>query len=1123
MRATRSAVPCLLCLSTLAWGQVLPVGTADGTVRDPAGALLPNATVTLTSRDTGATRTTATNDLGYYFFSLVAPGRYQIAVERSGFKKATQDVVVETGRRVTADFTLELGAVTETIEVRGQAALLETSTAAVSRNIERRQIQDLPLLGRNPLKLMLLAPGVTANVTTASSLLDVSGTSYVSANGSNRRLNEFLLDGIPNNISDRVNYIPPVDVVEEFTIQTNALDAEYGHNAGAFINVTSRSGTNEFHGQLYEFFRNDKLNANSFFNNRFGRPKSAFRYNQFGAAAGGPIVKNKVFWYFNWEGVRQRTPSTWLRTTPTELERQGDFSQSFDRNGNIMEIHDPFSTRLVDGRYVRDRFPGNRIPQSRFDPISRNIIGRFPKPTGPGDPFTHANNFYAVLSNKDDSDSYSVRIDPNFNRHRIFGRWSFNKRVGRNPTPYDIGGLEGNDRGQTSIGLSETFTVNPSTILTAQAGFSRWTQIGVHPPFDLISLGFPASLVSQMQQSIFPTISVADAMGIGTSEGNWFEHTNTYSFQTGLAKMAGRHNIKFGFQTQIKQNNSVPARFPSGNYSFNRGFTQGPDPNRVASNSGNGVASFLLGTPASGTLDLRAYNATQAPYYGWYFQDDFKITPKLTLNLGLRYEITLGTTERYDRNVFGFDRSSPNPIEAEAKAAYARNPIPELAPADFRVLGGLLFVTKENRRNAIADKDNWAPRIGVAYRLLPRTVLRAGFGIFHSFWWQPFVRQDGFSSETAMVTSLDGGRTPADLFRNPFPQGLVQPVGASLGMRTLLGQSVQSYDQYRKAIRTQRWNFGFQQELNASTMAEITYVGQLGRDLPLSTGTGDDVRNINFYPERFLALGTRLQDPVPNPFLGLIPTGALSRTTVPRSQLLMTYPHFSAVNIQRESKGKSSYHSLQASANKRMSHGLQIQVAYTWSKLLEELRFINTFDPAPSKMIGEFDNPHRFSAGFIYEMPFGRGKRFGSDNPVLSRIIGGWQVSGIYIYQTGAAVWLPGVVHTGISPKIDNPTIDQWFNRDAMKILPAFTARRNPWMWNDLRTPNQNNWDIAVLKNTALGPERVNLQFRAEFINAFNRVWFGSPDVNPASANYGKILSQANSPRDIQLALKLSF
>jgi hypothetical protein len=1117
------AVFLLAAFCVAALGQVLPVGTVDGSVRDPAGAVLPNATVTLRGVDTGVKRTASTNDFGYYLFTQVTPGRYEISVERAGFKKMVREATVETGRRLTVDFTLELGAVTETVEVRGQAPLLEVSSAAVSRNIERRQIQDLPLLGRNPLKLMLLAPGVTANVTTASSLLDVDGTSYVSANGANRRLNEFLLDGIPNNISDRVNYIPPVDVVEEFTVQTNALDAEYGHNAGAFINVTSRSGTNEFHGQIYEFFRNDKLNANSFFNNRAGVPKSPFRYNQFGAAAGGPIVRNKLFWYFNWEGVRQRTPSTWRTTVPTERERQGDFSQSFDRNGNLMEIHDPFSTRSVDGRYVRDPFPGNRIPAARFDPVSRNVIGRFPAPTGPGDPFTHANNLYVVLSRKDGSDSYSVRVDPNLNRHRIFARWSFNKRVFRDPTPYDIGGPEGRDFGQTSVGLSDTFTLSPNTLWTAQAGFSRWTQIGVHPSFDLIGLGFPATLVSQMQQSIFPTISVQDAMSIGTSEGNWFEHTNTYSFQSGLNRLAGGHSFKFGFQTQVKQNNSVPARYPSGNYSFTRGFTQGPDPNRVATNSGNGIASFLLGTAASGTIDLRAYNSTQAPYYGGYVQDDIKLTPKLTLNLGLRYEITLGTTERYDRNVFGFDFKTPNPIEAEARANYAKNPIPELAPADFRVIGGLLFVTREKRRNAIADRNNWAPRIGVAYRLFPRTVLRAGLGTFYSFWWQPFVRQDGFSSETAMVTSLDGGRTPADLFRNPFPQGLVQPVGASLGLKTLLGQSIQFYDQNRKAIRTHRWNFGIQQEIGPDTMIEVSYVGNAGRDLPVSTSTRDDVRNLNFYPERFLALGARLQDAVPNPFFGLIATGALSRPTVPRSQLLMVYPHFSAVNIQRQSLGKSSYHSLQASLNRRMSHGLQLQLAYTWSRLLETLRFINAFDPQPSKMIGEFDNPHRLSLGFIYELPLGRGKRWLAASPLGNRLLGGWQVSGIYIYQTGVAVWLPGVVHTGISPRIDHPTIDRWFNLEAMKILPPFTARRNPWMWNDLRQHYLNDWDLAVLKNTRLRAERVNLQFRAEFINAFNRVWFGAPDVNPASANYGKVLSQANSPRNIQLALKVSF
>lgn len=1107
----------------LASAQVLPVGTVDGTVKDPSGAFLPNSTVTLINRDTGQSRRATTNDLGYYFFPLVNPGPYEVSVERTGFKKGTQSIVVETGKRVTADFDLELGQVTESVEVRGQAALLETSTAAVSRGIQQRQVQDLPLLGRNPLKLMMLAAGVTTSSTTASSLLDVSGTSYVSASGANRRLNEFLLDGIPNNISDRVNYIPPVDVVEEFTMHTNALDAEYGHGGGAYINVTSKSGANEFRGQLYEFLRNEKLNANSFFNNKFGVKKTPFRYNQFGAAAGGPIIKNKAFWFFNWEGVRQRTPSTWLRTTPTDLQAQGDFSQSFDRLGKLMEVHDPFSTRQVAGSYIRDAFPGNRIPAARYDPIARNVMTRFPKPNRAGDPFTGANNLYVILPSKDDSDSYSVRVDPNLSRHRMFARWSFNKRAQTQPTPFDIGGLEGNDRGQTSVGLSDAFTVSPSMIVTAQAGYSRWTQIGVHPSFDLAGLGFPTALISQMQQTIFPTFSNSDAMSIGTSEGNWFEHTNTFAFQTGLSKMSGRHHMKAGFQMQIKQNNSVPARYPSGSYSFNRGFTQGPDPNRVASNSGNGLASFLLGATAGGTLDLRAFNATQAPYYGWFFQDDFKVTSKLTLNLGLRYEITLGTTERYDRNVFGFDRVSANPIEAEARGNYAKNPIPELAAQDFKVIGGLLFAGPKNRRNAVTDKNGWAPRLGVAYRLLPRTVLRGGFGIFYSFWWQPFVRQDGFSSETAMVSTLDGGRTRADLLRNPFPQGLVQPVGASLGMKTLLGQSITSYDQYRKAIRGDRWNFGLQQEIGRDTMVDVSYVGQRGRDLPLSSSTSDDTLNINFYPEKFLALGTRLQDSVPNPFVGLISSGALSRPTVARSQFLSVFPHFSAVNIMRISEGSSSYHSLQVSANRRMSGGLLAQATYTWSKLLESLRYINTFDPKPSKMIGEFDNPHRITLSPIWELSFGKGRRFSTDSALLNRLIGGWQISAIYIYQTGAAVWLTSVLHTGLSPKLNSPTIDKWFNLDSMKILPPFTARRNPYMWNDLRTANQNNWDFALLKKTALRPERLSLQFRAEFINAFNRAWFGGPNVNPAAANYGQVLSQANSPREIQLAMKLSY
>lgn len=1113
-------------ISSVLWGQVLPVGTADGTITDTSGALIPDAKVILTSPDTGQTRTVATNESGYFYVPLLPPGAYTVTVEKEGFKRGVQNIQILTGRRATADFSLQLGQITDSVQVSGQAPLLETSSASVSRNIDNKQIQDLPLAGRNPLKLMSLAAGMTTNSSSNSGLEDVSGASYASANGSNRRLNEFLIDGIPNNISDRANYLPPVDVVEEFTVQTNALDAEYGHGGGAYVNMTSKAGTNQFHGQLYEFFQNDKLNANSFFNNRANRPRAPFRYNQFGTAAGGPLVPNKVFWFFNWEGIRERRPATTFYTTPTALQRQGDFSQTTDQDFRLMAIHDPLSTRTENGQLFRDAFPGNRIPTNRIDPVARNILQRYPQPNDAGVAGSGANNLILNLVAPFDSDAFSGRLDTNVKSHQIFGRFSVNSSIRGQPIPYDIGGPEGNNRVQTSLGLGDTWTLSPTTLITIRAGISRWTQEGFHPIFDVASLGFPTSLVSRMQETIFPLITNATDLGsIGASEGNWFEHTNTLSFQAGLHKTTGRHNIKFGYQMQVKQNNSLSPQRPSGQYNFSRAFTQGPDPNRVATNSGNSIASLLLGMPTSGLLSLRASGATQSPYYSWYFQDDFKISQKLTLNLGLRYELTLGTTERYDRQTIAPDFESPSPIEAQAKANYANNPIPQISPADFRVRGGLLFASPDDRRSAIADKNNWAPRIGLAYRLYPRTVLRAGVGIFYSYWWSPFVNQTGFAAETAMVTTRDGGRTPADMLSNPFPQGLVDPVGASLGLNTLLGQGIGGSDRLRKAIRNTRWSFGFQQELGRNIAVEVNYVGQHGSDLPLSSSLSDDTRNINALPLEYYALGARLQDSVANPFAGLIGVGTLSSPTVARRQLLLPFPQFTGFTLQRQTGGTSDYHSLQISGTRRLASGVMAQITYTWSKLIEELRFVDPANPAPSRMIGEFDNPHRVTFAGIWELPFGRGRRFASNSPVTDRIIGGWQVNGTYIYQTGAAVPLAtAALATGTSPSIDNRTIDNSFNRDAMRVLPAFTPRTLPFFWNDLRQHPMSNWDLSILKNTEIRSDLgMRLQFRFEMINAFNRTWFANPEVNPASGNYGRVSGQSNQPRIIQLALKFQF
>jgi hypothetical protein len=879
---------------------------------------------------------------------------------------------------------------------------------------------------------------------------------------------------------------------------------------------------------VYEFFRNDKLNANSFFSNRAGARRPVFRFNQYGLTAGGPIVKNKTFWFFNFEGLRQRTPRAYRFTVPTALQRSGDFSQTFNVAGVPFQIADPLTTTPTGARTL---FPNGQIPANRINAVSRSVISRYPAANLPGDNLTGANNYFSEVPAPYDGENYSVRIDQNLKKHRIFGRWSTNEGFPGTPTPWDIGeggvgALEGNNRAQTSIGLSDVVTLSPSMVVTAQAGFTRWTQQGAHPNFDQTTIGIPRSLVSQMQQNIFPRFNIADSYYIGASEGRWYEHTNTFSVNIGASKNWGGHNMKFGFQSQVKQNNSQGAARPGGEYNFDRGFTQ-PNAFTPGNNLGNGIASFLLGTPSGGLLNLRAATAPQSPFYGWYFQDDFKVTSKLSLNLGLRYDLMLGITERYDQNNFGFNLTVSNPIEAAARTAYARSPIAEISAANFNVRGGLFFATKDNRRNVVADKTNWQPRIGLAYRVLPRTVLRTGFGIFYSGWWQPFVNAAGFSAQTDMVTTLDGGLTPADTLANPFPNGFVQPTGSSLGLRTLLGQTLSPYDYDRKNLRNDRWSFGFQHEVRRNLQVEINYVGQRAPNLIASTGAGDAGKVVNAgwngtggtFDQRFYNLGTRLNVRVPNPFLGLIPPpSALAGATVTVAQLLNPYPSFGNINLNRSPGGKSHYHSLQISGVQRFAAGTMIQFAYTFSRQIETLRYIEPSDPAPSKMIGQFDNPHRFSSGIIYELPFGKGT-----SATVKKLIGGWQWNAMYIYQTGAAVSLPAAVATGVSPKLDNRTIGNWFNGASLAVLPAFTARRNPYFWSGLRGPAINNWDMGFIKNTAVFGDRFKVQFRLEMINAFNRVLFGSLMTGITSATYTQLLGQSNQPRNIQLGLKINF
>jgi hypothetical protein len=1130
----------LAAFAVAGFSQVMPTGTVQGLVTDPASAVVPAVHVKLANLSTGIAATTLTNAAGFYTFPTVMAGRYRLEASRQGFQTVVQEFTVQAGIKTTIDVPLPLGEVTQRVDVTAGTTVLETASASLSTVVNNRAITDLPLAGRNPYQLVLLSPGVTSTrAPGASQMDDISGSSYFSTNGSNMRMNGFLMDGVMNTVSDRVAYIPPVDLVEEFNVHTNSFDAEYGYASGAIISVVTKSGTNAVHGSVYEFLRNSALNANAFFNNSRGIPRPQQTFNQFGTAVGGPIVKNRAFWFFNYEGIRDNRPSgTGITSVPTPLQRQGDFSQTFDAGGNLIRIYDPFSTTQTSGGFVRQAFPNNRVPQSMFDPVSRVILDRFiPNPTSAGDPFTQTNNYSKSLFARIPMDNFSGRADYHFSEaNQLFARFSVSNTETLSDYFLDVGGANLNNRVQTSIAAGDTLVFSPSTLLTVSGGYTRWTQEGIQPDTDMTALGFPASFVSLLQQQKVPRITTSDMLSnslVGAIEGSWFEHTNTWTYQANMKHTRGRHALKWGFQSIIKQNNSRGARFPMGIYAFDRSFTQGPDPTARGSAIGHGTASYLLGTPASGQVSLVSSGATNSPFYGWYFHDDIRVSPRLTLNLGLRYEVLFPATERFDRSSIGYASDTPNPIEAAAKAAYARNPLPELPVDQFRVMGGLLFAGPDNRRNGAVDSNNWSPRIGIAFKATNRTVLRAGYGRFHTYWWAPFTRDTGFSSETPFLSSL-GNFLPENRLTNPFPGGLAQPVGSSQGLATLLGTNISFYDFNRKQGYNDRISIGFQQDIGLNFRLEANYVGQWAEELPVgSSGTGltpssprEQDRELDFLPAERLPLRTRLAQRVPNPFFGLIETGPLAASTVSVQELLTTYPHFTGVTSTRETTGSSTYHSLQVTGTRNYSNGLQFVSAYTWSKQLETVRFINVSDPGPSRTIGEFDRPHRFTFGGIYELPLGPGKRFaGNVNRVAAKLLGGWQVSGFHTFQSGEAVPInEGIYGTGEDPLLEpgERSIDRWFNGAAFRVLPEFTLRDLSYTLARLRADAINNLDLSVMKNTAI-TERVSAQIRCEMFNALNRPQFARPNTNPNSGGYTRITGTANSPRSMQFGLKIIF
>ncbi len=1144
----------MLCMLTSpAYSQEVR-GTILGRVTDPQGAVVPAAKLKVINTSTGVAVSVVSNDQGNYQVPYLLVGDYRVEVEAQGFKKYSRSgITVQTADRIELDITLQVGDIAETVTVTAEAPPLETASASMSSTIDARRVAELPTAHGNPYHLMQLSMGVAF---TGSPTLDrpfePSHIANYSMDGGRGLRNELSLDGVPNTSSTAnrneiaAAFVPPADIVAEVKVATATFDATVGQTEGGAVSMSLKSGTNRFTGTAYLFRMSPGWNANDFFANRNGQPRGAFDYNRWGASAGGPVIlpklydgRNKTFFMYGYEGIKESRPRGTTTTVPTEAERGGDFSALLPL-GATYQFYDPATRRAVaGGRFQSDPLPGNIVPKARISPIATNILKYFALPNVPGTA-DFRNNLQLPTQPEDiDYWTHTFRVDHNISeKQRIFVRANTYER-NSNYNNWFGNAATGEWFRFASDGLSfdDVYTFTPTFVMNLRYGYNRFIRNTNGNPesrgFDLTSLGFPASWNNAISPDIrrFPYINISGYYG--TNSGNIWRPNDTHAIIAALDKVQGSHALKFGGEFRSYRKNEISGgAAATGQLAFSDAYTRGPLDNSPSAPIGGGLVSFLLGIGTGGSVLRPASFAEQSTVYAYYFQDDWKVSPKLTLTLGLRYEYETPLTERYNRSVTGFDTSFVQPEEPTVKANYAKNPTPEVPPANFTMRGGLMFagVNGASRNIYNGDKNNFMPRIGATYRLGNKTVIRAGYGMFFGALG---VRrgdgiQTGFSQTTNYIASLDGGLSFVSTLANPWPNGILEPVGSALGARTFVGQSISYIQQNPRAANNARWQFGIQRELPHRIMVEAAYVGNIGNDIETS-------RQLNGIPTQYLStLATRDQDKItymstnmPSPYYPLLPGTGRASSLISRASLLTAYPHFTGLTTTTN-EGYSNYHALQMRADKRFSHGYTLQATYTWAKTMAASGFLNEMDPEPYYQIADFDIPHRISLSGIYELPFGKGRSIGPSAPKWANyMIGGWQVQAIWSWQTGTPLGWGNIIYYGDIKNIplsgDQQTIYRWFNTDNFERNTAKALSYNLRTWPNRfaapRNPGINNWDMSILKNTNI-TERVNLQIRAETLNTLNHPMFNGPNTDPYNTAFGQITTSRGYARRVQLGLK---
>jgi hypothetical protein len=1127
-------------------------GTIIGRITDASGAVMRGVEVRAVNTATNVMATAATNEVGNFNIPFLIPGTYQVTAELAGFKKFIRNSVeVRVSETVELDMQLEIGSVSEITEIISETPLLDTATPSLGQVIDQRRVQELPLFAGNPTEMALLAPGVVN--ATDMRLRKASATnasSQIGTDGNGQYNNEFTIDGVPNTFSagnhTRVAFSPPVYAVREFKIQTSPYDASVGHTIGALTNLSTASGENAFHGEVHLWERNAGLDAPNFFNNLNDERVPAYQDHRYGASIGGPIIipklyngRNKTFFYYAYEGNKWGVPTPFTGTVPTVKERQGNFSELLAL-GPQYQIYYPESRPTGTGRFMRDPIPGNIIPMGRLDPVALNIINLFPLPNRQGTP-DGRNNFFSTPKALEDYYVHFARVDHAFNdKHRVFARFHYDWwEEDKNDDFLNRNNALFLNRINQGIALDDVYVINSKMVLNVRYGltYQEFPERRASRGFDLASLGFSPALTNLVFEKDLATLPRVTIPGYSTiARWETGDGTNTsmvHSVSAGMTRLEGRHNLKFG--TEFRVYRAFGNRFQlstAPDLSFNNSFTRGPLDNSPAAPIGQELAAMLLGVPA-GTMAQSANHATQDRYFALYLHDDFKLSSKVTLNLGLRYELETPFTERYDRLVAGFDFDQPNPLEAAARANYERNPMPGLPVDQFRVLGGLTFVNHggNGRSPFRGEKNNVLPRIGLAWQINEKTVLRTGYGFFFDTLGVNTTApiQTGFSQNTPIQASLDSGQTYIATLANPLPNGLLSPLGPAGGLLTNIGQSINFFDPNMKHPYAQRWSLGVQRELPLGFLAEVSYTGNRGTRIPVT-------RNYNGTPARYLSTKTvRDQETISflsqsfrNPFAGLNP---IFGANIMRANLLRPYPQFGDIMVE-ESIGYSWYHSMQSRIEKRFSKGYTFLFGWTWSKLMEGVEFLNPTDPMPYESVGAFDRTHRITASGIWELPIGKDKKFGNNLPAIANFIAGnWQIGAVIAQQTGPPLGFGNRIFNGdiknIALPSDERTAERWFNVGA-----GFNTNSTQQLGNNIRTfplrfsgirgDDQTRWDFSLSKSWPVR-EGLKMQLRADVFNAWNNVNFNLPNTDPVNTAFGRVTATSGEARNWQIAFKLTF